>query len=148
MQTWQFIVIGIFWAYATLAFFRAIRQVIEHSNPFGLATPFILTGSFVWGDAVIFGLFWNVVIAFVLIHQDWFLMLLVYSVFWFFRSIGETIYWLNQQFSSINRNPPEKFAHFAIFKGDSAWFINQIIYQCLSVITGITSLYLASSWLQ
>jgi len=51
---------------------------------------------FVWGDAVIFGLFWTVALIVAWVLKDWYLFLLIVSVFWVVRSLGETIYfsWL------------------------------------------------------
>jgi len=109
--------------------------------------PFFVFGIFVWGDAVVISmfLFLSSLLSFVL--NDWILFLLLISVFWLVRSLGETMYWFNQQFSSINRNPPKKLAGFRIYQNDSIWFAYQIFHQCIVVITIITTIYLAYLWL-
>jgi hypothetical protein len=105
-------------------------------------------GAFVWGDMAVFGTFWTIVGLISYIAQDTLLFLLIYSIFWLIRSLGETIYWLNQQFSTINRNPPHKLLLHHLFHDDSVWFAYQIFWQCLTVISSLTTLYLAKLWLQ
>ena len=91
---------------------------------------------------------WLLIISIVvIILNDWILFLLILSVFWLVRSLGETIYWLNQQFSKINRNPPKKFWTFKFFPQDSLWFIHQIFWQCIAVISIIFTIYFAKIWL-
>ncbi len=120
----------------------------RRGNTNGLCPHFLLLGAFVWADAVVFSLFWLLVTLFVVIVQDWLLFLLVVSVFWVVRSWGEVIYWFNQQFSTLKRNPPEKFKLlFKLFPNDSVWFVYQIFWQCLLVITIIASVKLFSLWL-
>jgi hypothetical protein len=79
--------------------------------------------------------------------NDWLLFWLIVSVFWAVRSWGETIYWLNQQFSTIERNPPKKHILYPIFHNDSVWFVHQIIWQCVTVISIVVSLYFGRLWL-
>ncbi|KUK79178.1 MAG: hypothetical protein XD95_0566 [Microgenomates bacterium 39_7] len=105
-------------------------------------------GAFVWADVVVLGLFWSLVSVVVLILQDWLLFWLVVSVFWVVRSAGEVFYWLNQQFSSQERNPPQKFWLFKFFPNDSVWFVIQVYWQCLLVVSIIASVYLFSIWLK
>jgi len=104
-------------------------------------------GGFVWGDVVVFGLFWFLVSIAVLYLQDWILFLLIVSLFWLVRSLGETIYWLNQQFTPRSNNHPKQYLATKIFKNDSVWFAHQIFWQCVTVVTIITSIYLAKLWL-
>lgn len=114
----------------------------------GLTPQYLPLGAFVWADAVVFGLFWVIVSVFTFLFQDGLLFLLIMSVFWGVRSLGEIIYWLNEQFSTINRNPPEKFIFlFKIFPNDSVWFINQIFWQCVLVVSIIFSVKLFTLWL-
>jgi hypothetical protein len=111
-------------------------------------TPFLLLlGSFVWADQVVFGVFWSGLAIFSLYTSNWLTFLLSTSLFWLTRSVGETIYWFNQQFSTIQRNPPEKYFLFTVFHNDSVWFVYQIFWQCMTVIFMLTSLYLAKIWL-
>jgi hypothetical protein len=104
-------------------------------------------GAFVWGDAVVFSAFWVLVSLVVWRLNDWLLFLLIVALFWLVRSIGETIYWFNQQFSLIDRNPPKKMIGYSIFHNDSIWFVYQIIWQCVTVISLVLSLYFSWAWL-
>ncbi len=104
-------------------------------------------GAFVWADAVIFGLFWFLVSLFCLVTQDWILFWLITSIFWLVRSMGEMIYWFNQQFSTLERNKPENLPLFQFFPNDSIWFVYQIMWQCVIVVTIIISVYLFKLWL-
>lgn len=111
-------------------------------------TPYLAVfGMFVWGDAIVFGLFWALAGAVVFLTQSQSLMWLIYSVFWVVRSFGESIYWFNQQFSTINRNPPERLKGFRFYKNDSVWFAYQIWWQCVAVVSIIASIYFAHVWL-
>jgi hypothetical protein len=131
----------------TLIFLKAFHEVKHKQNPFGLTYPLVFIGSFVWGDAVIFGLFWTLASLVTWWLKDWNLFLLIVSLFWVVRSLGETIYWLNQQFSSLNRNPIQALPLIHIFHNDSIWFVYQIIWQCTTVISVIFSIYFAWAWL-
>lgn len=112
-------------------------------------TPYLFfIGAFVWADAVVLGLFWSLAALLVLILQDWLLFWLIGSVFWMVRSFGEIIYWLNQQFSSKNRNPPQKIWLYKFFPNDSVWFVIQVYWQCILVASIIVSVYLFSIWLK
>lgn len=104
-------------------------------------------GIFVWGDAPIIGLFWILTSVASILTANWWLFGFSFSLFWLVRAVGETIYWLNQQFSSINRNPPEKLLGHTWFPGDSIWFAYQVFWQCTSVLFLISSLYFGRQWL-
>lgn len=147
METWQKAFILLWGVISFLISAKGYQECKNKKNSFGLTqflTPF---GIFVWGDAVIFGTFWTLVSAATLLFNDWILFLLIVSVFWVVRSLGETIYWLNQQFSKINRNPPEQYWIYKYFHNDSVWFIHQIFWQCVTVITIIFTIYFAKLWL-
>lgn len=129
-------------------FIKSMHESMNKKNAFGL-TPFLLPlGIFVWGDGVVFGLFWLLASGISLIIKDWLFFLLIVSVFWLVRSIGETIYWLNQQFSTLERNPVQNLPWNSIFHNDSVWFVHQIIWQCITVISLVASLYLGFVWLK
>lgn len=124
------------------AFIKGCYQVFKKGNPFG--EPFILfwLGIFVWGDAVVLGFFWTSVSVTCLLVQNWIMFWLTVSVFWIVRSLGEVIYWINQQFSTIVRNPPQTLIGYHWFKNDSIWFVYQIIWQCILVIAIIATILL------
>lgn len=148
MNNLQTSAVAIYGIISFIVFIKGFFESANKKNPFG-ETPFLFwAGIFVWGDAVIFGLFWFLSSFICYLLKDWILFLLTISVFWVVRSLGETIYWFNQQFSTLNRNPPEKLRGYKFFKNDSIWFIYQIFWQCITVVSIITTIYLASSWLK
>jgi hypothetical protein len=148
MLTWQFWVILIWGLLNLVVFFKGLYEVKVHQNAFGLARFLSIFGVFVWGDAVVFGLFWALMALVTLTVGNWFLFLLIISLFWLIRSLGETIYWLNQQFSTIDRNPIKQLWGYSIFQDQSIWFVYQIFWQCVSVIAGVCAIYCAGMWLK
>jgi hypothetical protein len=146
MANWQTYFISIFGVFSFIGFVKGFLESKKH-KAYHSGWIFNLIGAFVWADAVVFGLFWTLISITCLILNNWILFLLIYSVFWLVRSIGETIYWFLQQFSTINRCPPENYKIHKIFKNDSVWFVFQIFWQCATVVTIITSIYLAHFWI-
>lgn len=147
MQQYQQAIIILF-AIINLLFF--IKGSIETRR--GKAykmVPYVLMifGIFVWGDAVILSFFLALASIFSLLIGDWILFLLVISAFWLVRSLGETVYYFNQQFSGIQRCPPKTLPGFRLYQNDSIWFAYQIFVQCITIITLITTIYLAHLWL-
>lgn len=147
MNSWQQTLIFLYAAFNFLVFFRGYYESKYKKNAYGLTRPLSFIGAFVWGDAVVFGIFWVLSSLVALALKDWYLFLLIISVFWVVRSLGETIYWFNQQFSTINRNPIRNLPWNSIFHNDSVWFIHQIIWQCVAVVSVIFSIYFANLWL-
>jgi len=131
-----------------LVFLKGFYETKYKKSAYGPTPLLSILGMFVWGDAVVFGLFWTVSSITTWYLKDWYLFLLIFSVFWIVRSLGETIYWFNQQFSKINRNPPEKLMGYSIFQNDSIWFAYQIVWQCVMVVSIVFTIYFASMWLQ
>lgn len=129
-------------------FLASVFQIRQKNNVFGLTQPLLFIGSFVWGDAVVFSLFWVLVSALCLWVNNWYLFLLFQAVFWAVRGTGETIYWLNQQFSTLERNPPQNLLGYRFFKNDSIWFVYQIFWQCVTVFSIIATIYCAWLWLK
>lgn len=150
MESWQKSFLFFFIILNLVVFLLGLYQSKVKQNAYGLIPYFFLLGIFAWGDAVIFGIFWILAAVSVLLTNNWYLFLLVYSSFWLIRSLGETIYWFNQQFSpkTPDWNRPEKLPLHGTFHNDSIWFIYQTIWQCISVISLITTIYFASIWLR
>src|SRR3990170_1609189 len=137
METWQKTLI-IFWGIISfILFIKGFFECKDKKNAYGLTPKLSVFGIFSWGDAVVFGLFWVLVSLITLVLNDWILFLLIISVFWVVRSFGETIYWFNQQFSAKTYawNRPERLALHWLFRNDSIWFIYQIAWQCVSVVS-------------
>jgi hypothetical protein len=105
-------------------------------------------GIFVWGDAPIIGSFWFGAGLVSALLRDWWLFWLVFSLFWVVRSLGEVIYWLNQQFSSINRNPPQRLMGYKWIGNDSVWFMYQIFWQMVMVVALVGSIFCGYRWIQ
>lgn len=112
---------------------------------------YTLYGAFVWGDITVFGIFWTIVSFVVLLSNRWIFFPVVFSVFWVVRSLGETIYWFNQQFSTIERYSPVKRVPWLtnIFHDNyTIWFIFQIWMQCITVVSIVSSVYFINLWLK
>lgn len=147
METWQIYIVVLYGTGALIGFLTAFWECWRNKKSYSLTPHLTLYGAFVWGDMVVFGLFWSLVSLVTLLLNDWILFLLIISVFWVVRSVGETIYWFNQQFSRINRNPPEHHKIlYKIFHNDSVWFVYQIYWQCITVVSLIAILYLTRLW--
>lgn len=127
-----------------------IKSVLELSNKKNhfKETRFLFwLGVFVWGDAVILGIFWFLISIICLFLKDWILFLLIISVFWVVRSFGEIIYWINQQFSSTNRNPPKNLLGYKLFNNESIWYAYQLFWQCIMIIAIVSSIYFVNLWI-
>lgn len=133
-----------------LAFFIFVKGFFEtrtKGNGFK-TTPYLsFLGIFVWADAIVLGIFWFVIFLVSYFLKNRYLLFFVISLFWVIRSLGEIIYWLNQQFSLIKRNPPEKLFGYFLIKNESIWFIYQLFWQCVLLISVISSVYFGGSWL-
>lgn len=131
-----------------IIFVLGLIKTIKDKKAF-FPTPYLFfLGIFVWGDAVILGLFWMIFFLSTYFLKNYFLFLFIVSLFWLVRSLGEIIYWLNQQFSPLKRNPPEKLFGYFIFKNESIWFAYQIFWQLILIISIILTLYFGNLWLK
>ena len=132
MEKWQGVIVG---AVGVLAAIFAIGGIVKIDKPYIRFWPLNVIGGFVWGDAIIFGTFWLVASILSLCLQNWFLFELIFLCFWLIRSAGETLYWFLQQFSVAKREPPEKIWFYKYIKSDAVWFIFQIWWQCICVVS-------------
>lgn len=133
MTGWQ-VNLLIFYSVLALAFFLGGVLKSLRGKAYQKFLPLNLIGGFVWGDAVVFGLFWLVAVALILLFGNWRIFLITFLSFWLIRSLGETIYWFNQQFSTTIRTKPQEIWFYRYFKNDAVYFIYQIFWQTLSVI--------------
>ncbi|MFH1971370.1 MAG: hypothetical protein ABIJ05_03250 [Patescibacteria group bacterium] len=149
MEVWQQVFLLAYAAINLAIFVKALYECKVKNNAYRLTPALLIFGIIAWGDAVVFGPFWIISSFVAYLLGNWFLFLLIISVFWAVRSIGETIYWLNQQFSSkvYKWNKPENLSLHFVFHNDSIWFIYQICWQCITIISIIFSIYFASLWL-
>lgn len=148
MIAWQEAIILIYSVCALWGSYYSYIQCRQKRNAYGLTPQFYAYGAFVYGDMLVFGMFWSLVGIVTLFMQDWLLFLLVQSLFWVVRSVGETIYWFNEQFSTKTRNHPASLPGFHIFNDDSIWYVYQIIAQLITVISLIATIILIPLWLQ
>jgi len=130
-----------------IVFIKGLQQSIKKKNLYGNTTYLCCMGIFVWGDALILGIFWFLSSLISYLLKDWYLFLLIFSVFWVVRSFGEMIYWLNQQFIKDKSNYYEKTIGYRFLKSDAILFIYQIFWQCVCIVSIITTIYFANLWL-
>lgn len=149
MELWQQFIIILYGIIAFIAFISSFNACHRQKKSFE-DTPVwsIFFTGFVQADNVVFGLFWTAIAILTLLLNDWLLFLLTLSLFWLVRSLGETIYWFFHQFIPRGGNDPQKFWHYRFFHNDSVLFVNQIYWQCITVITSVSSIYLAHLWLK
>lgn len=147
MEIWQNILIISYTIISALLFVKSLHECYFRKKAYANFYPLVVIGGFVWGDGVVFGSFWTVISLFCFILKDWILFLFIFSLFWLVRSIGEAIFWLNQQFMPMKRYKPEDFPLFFLFHDESVYFVNQIIFQCLTVVSLIASIFAGRLWI-
>lgn len=134
--------IALFGIGALVACILGVRQTYSLKNPYGL-TPLLLPyGAFVWGDAVLFGLFWTGICAVSYFSANTRFFLVASSIFWMVRSAGEVVYWLLQQFATTKRDLPETLTGHSLFPGESIWFAYQVGWQIAFIIATCLLLHL------
>lgn len=134
MENWQTITITILVILAILFFIVGLINV-KRGKAYQKFWPLNIIGAFVWGDAIIFGPFWIVSSVVSLWLKNWQLFEIIFLCFWLVRSLGETIYWFLQQFSEVKREPPERIWFYRFVKSDAVWFIFQIWWQCITIVS-------------
>ncbi len=141
MQLWQTLALGIILLYSLTSIVLGHINLYKRKNPFGLAPFFNLIGVFVWADAVVFGIFFAIAALAAFILGNILLFLLIYSVFWVIRSIGEQVYWFLEQFAQNHRNSPTSLKMSKFYHGESIYIHYQIFWQCISAVAIISSVY-------
>jgi hypothetical protein len=148
LHLWQAGFMGIYWLLALACFGMGVYQSVVRRNSYGYTPWFYFMGSFVWGDALIYGLFWTLTTPVVYFYSSWYLFWVLISVFWVVRGFGETIFWFNQQFSTIQRYPAQALPGYRFFKNDSIWFVYQIVAQCVTVVAIISAIFFSALWVK
>lgn len=146
MSPTQSIVVICYSVVSFIAFGLGIYNSITKRNPFGPTTLLTWLGIFVWGDALVIGLFWFLSALAALVMQSWVIFLLIISVFWVIRSVGETMYWLHQQFDKSSKYY-EKVPGYGLIKSNAILFVYQIYWQCITVVSVIATMLLVREWL-
>lgn len=134
---------------AIIGLLNGYQNTTISKNAYGV-TPWLFPwGIFVWGDGLVIGPFFVIVALITFLTQDFNLMMLLFCAFWLVRGVGESIYWLNQQFSTVIREKPKDVPFFGKMVGDeSGWFMMQIFMQCIAVFALVGTIYFACSWLK
>lgn len=147
MEVWQREIVSGFIVYALVCFVIGVYQSRKH-NYTGVSYIFYPLGAYVWADCVIFGLFFTVSSLVIYQLKNWDLFLAFYFVFQSIRTFGESIYWFNQQFSTVNRNPGKTQWPYFFFKDEyTVWFVQQILWQCACAVSAILAIYFVHLWL-
>lgn len=147
MSLWQTYVVAGYALLNFLIFIKAVHEVRNKKNVFGLAKLSGLLGIFVWGDAYVIVPFWLLTSIIVISLSDWYLFMLILSIFWAVRSSGEIIYWICEQFAVQHRNPPHTLKFYKFVNNDSIWFLYQLFWQCILVISIVCAIYFTFLWL-
>lgn len=144
MAWWQHVLLLLFLLYACIGFWVSWWQLYKKKNFFGLSHGLILIGAFVWTDGVVFSIFWVLATIITLLFVKQFpVFLLVYSIFWGIRSLGEVIYWLLEQFAPHHRNPPNTLLPmYRFFPNESVWVALQIYWQLILVVSIVADIFL------
>ena len=131
----------------SLALLRAsYKHIVIQKNAYRITPHLTPLGIFVWADGLIISLFWLMVSLFTfLLPNPWFLLAII-SLFWLVRSIGETIYWMLQQFVQPSANKPHTLAGHRWIKGDELWIVYQVAWQCTTVVSGLGFAYSLHRW--
>ena len=136
----------LFLCYSIFGCVLSLWQVYKKHNFFGLCPVLLPLGAFVWVDGVIFSVFWIFILGICLILKSFLLFLLVYSVFWAVRSLGEVIYWIHEQFTTNHRNPPHTLGiAYKLFPNESVWIAMQIFWQIMLVLSILCTIVLGTS---
>jgi len=148
MNDTQNLFLTLFAVFNFLIFIYSFYRCKYKHNNLGITYPLLPLGIFVWADGVVFGLFWVLAALISQALNDWILFLLIFSVFWLVRSVGETTYYFNQQFSTIKRMKGKELPGYKIFNDEyTIWFVYQITCQVITVVSIITTVYLFNLWL-
>lgn len=131
----------------TLIFFRARTQCSKKHKSFTVEPWLFCTGSFVWADVLVFSPFWICVSLLAIFLNSWLFFLVVISVFWLVRSAGEVLYWFLEQFTGHQRNKAHDLIGYNLVKSEAIYFVYQIFWQCILVLTIITTSVLLYWWL-
>lgn len=146
MNDLQFYFVIVYILFNCACLFIFFKQ-FKKKNYFGLSGIFNLIGIFVWGDAVLIAPFWILASIFCLYVKSFELFLVFLSVFWLIRSFGEVIYWINQQFSTVKRDKPKDLWPYKFFENDSVYFIYQLYWQIILILSVIAVVYSFHLWL-
>lgn len=120
----------------------------QHGRSFSLTRWLSPLSMFVWGDVLLIAPFWAFAGLVSIVSNDILIFFLIASTFYLVRAIGETIYWFLQQFSETKRDKPKDLVGYSVVKNESIYFLYQLMWQILTVIFLLTTVYLFHLWLK
>lgn len=148
MTVWQGIILnGFVWVNFGILLIGIWQSFIK-KNSYGNTWFLLPIGIFVWGDALIYSPFWIAVALISRFSQDWLLFWLTASIYMAVRGLGETMFWIQHQFSVKQIYPAKTLPGYKLVKNESIWFIYQIISQCATIVGLVASLYFGKLWLR
>ena len=148
MEIWQKVLLILYSLFAWIIAIKGFYEASQRGNAFRVTHYLAWLGIFVWGDAIVVGIFWTFAVVVSLLLDNIYFFLFIYSLFWSVRGIGEMVYWLNQQFSPLRRNPPEKLTGYHLFRNESLWFMYQLYWQCIVVAAIAGALFSGTMWVK
>ena len=132
----------------SLALLRAsFKHVVIQKNAYQITPRLAPLGIFVWADGIVISIFWLALSLITFVLRDLWFLLAAISLFWLVRSIGETVYWMLQQFVQPNANKPHTLMGHRWIKGDELWIVYQVAWQCMTVISCLGFAYSLHRWL-
>lgn len=132
------------WIYAVIQIKTYGHEAFTYFLPLAFC---LLTGSFIIGDLIAFSALGFVLSVFLAYVNDLRYSLVSVLIFAVLRSLGETIYWFNYQFSAIR---PHDFSNPFVFLGNlpekDIFILYQTSDQVLLVIFSILLFVLIKNW--
>jgi hypothetical protein len=145
----------ILWGLLNLIFFFiSVKCVYNSKDRFKFIYPWaFLTGSFVWEDLFIFGLFHFIYSVISFIFNDAKVALLIFLIFWAVRSVGETFYLFLEQFIEPKHGPHAISYHFEVLKkylgsisDQKCYILLQVVFQVVTVLSIFSIIMLLKVW--
>lgn len=129
-----------------------IRNGKENECEFIYPLGFLI-GVFVYEDLLVYSLY-SILVAFIsLFFSDFKILILGGLVFWFIRGLGETMYFMFQQFTTPNFHPHNISGHFALLKkfvgnisDQKCFIIMQVLLQTVTMLSLFFLILLLMNW--
>lgn len=136
-------------AYSLFGTVLGLTNSWKKKNPFGLCRWFLPLGAFVWGDLVVLGPFWLIVSGLILWTQQWLMAWIIISLFWTLRSLGEMIYWFNEQFAINKRNKvADLLGHQLFGESEAVYFGYQVLWTVVATVFMLMTIYATTMWIK
>lgn len=134
--------------------FISFREVRDSNNNFEFIYPWAFwVGAFVWEDLLVFSLLHLIFVVLTFLFHDFRVGLLMISIFWLVRSMGETLYFFLQQYHEPKGEPHGLQDHFDSFGPilgnislQKGYILMQIIHQSVAVLSLSSIILLVINW--